>query len=109
MPFQRHRSSVIALAVAAVGAGAVLGVAGWPQSGRTLEFCSLILAAVLTGSFATGPSSARDWAAMLPSFVIDFTTLLLLGPHATMLVVTAGTVARGLTDPGHALPTGNTT
>ena len=41
---------------------------------------------------------------MLPSFVIDFTTLLLLGPPATMLVVTAGTMARGLTDPNHTRP-----
>ena len=32
------------------------------------------------------------------SFVIDFTSLLLLGPHATMLVVTAGTVTQRLTD-----------
>jgi len=104
MPIQRHRSSVIALAVAAVVTGALLGFAGWPQAGRTLEFCSLILAAVLTGSFATRPLSAQDWAATLPSFVIDFTTLLLLGPHATMLVVTAGTVARGLTDSNRSHP-----
>ncbi len=57
-----------------------------------------MLAAVLTASFAARPSPALDSATMLPSFVIDFTTLLLLGPLATMLVVTAGAVARELTD-----------
>ena len=98
-----RRSSVVLLAVAAIGTGALLGFAGWPEPGRTLEFCALILAGVVTASFATR-SSTLDWTTMLPSFVVDFTTLLLLGPHATMLVVAAGAVARGLTDPGHALP-----
>src|SRR6185295_18301704 len=46
-----------------------------------------------------------DWATMPPSFVIDFTSLLLLGTHATMLVATAGTVTQGLTDSQHAHPT----
>ncbi len=98
-----RRSSVVLLAVAAIGTGALLGFAGWPEPGRTLEFCALILAGVVTASFATR-SSTLDWTTMLPSFVVDFTTLLLLGPHATMLVVAAGAVARGLTDPGHAHP-----
>ena len=35
---------------------------------------------------------------MPPSFVIEFTALLLLGPHATAVVATAGTVMQGLTD-----------
>ena len=95
MPILRRRSSVALLALAAIGAGALLGVAGWPQPHRTLEFCGLILAAILTSALATRPSSAPDWATMPPSFVIDFTALLLLGPHATMLVATAGTVAQG--------------
>ena len=41
---------------------------------------------------------------MPPSFVIDFTSLLLLGPNATMLVATAGTVTQGLTDSQHSHP-----
>ncbi len=35
---------------------------------------------------------------MPPSFVIDFTALLLLVPHAMMLVATAGVVMQALTD-----------
>jgi len=63
-----------------------------------LEFSGLILAAILTSALAMPQSTTQDWATMPPSFVIDFTSLLLLGPHATMLVATAGTVTQGLTD-----------
>ena len=43
-------------------------------------------------------STTEDWATMPPSFVIDFLSLLLLGPHATMFVATAGAVTQRLTD-----------
>ena len=36
---------------------------------------------------------------MPPSFVIDFTALLLLGPHAMLVVAAAGAIMQGLTDP----------
>jgi diguanylate cyclase (GGDEF)-like protein/PAS domain S-box-containing protein len=81
----------------AIGAGMLLGVAGWPQPHRSLEFSGLILAAILS-SVATQQSIPDDRATMRPSFVIDFTSLLLFGPHATMLVATAGTVTQGLAD-----------
>ena len=97
-------SSVGLLSVVAIGAGLVLGLAGWPQPGRAIEFCGLILAAILTSALVAQPSGARDLATMPLSFVIDCTSLLLLGPHATMIVVTAGTVAQGLTDSTHAHP-----
>jgi diguanylate cyclase (GGDEF)-like protein/PAS domain S-box-containing protein len=83
----------------------LLGFAGWPQPHRTLEFSGLILAAILTAALATERSTTQDWATMPPSFVIDFASLLLLGPHATMLVATAGTVTQGLTDSQHSHPT----
>ena len=41
---------------------------------------------------------------MPPSFIIDFVSLLLLGPHATTLVATAGTVTNGLTDSDRSQP-----
>ena len=93
-----RRSGVVAFAAIAIGAGVLLGFAGWPQPHRTLEFSGLILAAILTSALAMQQSTTQDWATMPPSFVIDFTSLLLLGPHATMLVATAGTVTQGLTD-----------
>src|SRR3981081_1495949 len=94
----RPRSAVVAFAAIAIGAAALLGFAGWPQPHRTLEFSGLILAAILTSAFAMQQSTTQDWAIMPPSFVIDFASLLLLGPHATMLIATAGTVTQRLTD-----------
>src|SRR5216683_1867720 len=94
----RPRSAVIAFAAIAIGAGVLLGFAGWPQPHRTLEFSGLILAAILTSALALQRSTTKDWATVPPSFVIDFTSLLLLGPQATMLVAIAGTVTQRLTD-----------
>ena len=95
----RHRrSAAVAFAAIAIGAGVLLGFADWPQPHRTLEFSGLILAAILTSALAMQQSTTKDWATMPPSFVIDFTSLLLLGPTATMLVATAGTVTQRLTD-----------
>jgi diguanylate cyclase (GGDEF)-like protein/PAS domain S-box-containing protein len=98
-----RRSDVVVFAAIAIGAGVLLGLAGWPQPNRTLEFSGLILTAILISALARQQSIAQDWATTSPSFVIDFISLLLLGPHATMLVATAGTVTQGLTDsqPSH--------
>jgi diguanylate cyclase (GGDEF)-like protein/PAS domain S-box-containing protein len=101
-------SGVAAFAAVAIGAGVLLGFLGWPQPHRTLEFSGLILAAVLFSVLARHESTAQDWATMPPSFVIDFTSLLLLGPHATMLVATAGTVTQGLTDSQDSFPSRRT-
>ena len=92
-----RRRRVVLFAAAAIGAGALLAYVGWPQPLPTVEFCGLILAAILTSTLATRPST-QDWATMPASFVIDFAALLLLGPNAMMLVATAGAVAHGLTD-----------
>src|SRR4051812_6426876 len=67
------------------------------------ELSGLILAAILI-SLATRRSATQDWAIMPPSFVIDFASLLLLGPHATMLVASAGGVTEGLSDSRHSQP-----
>src|SRR2546422_1249714 len=99
-----RRSGLVVFAAIAIGAGMLLGFAGWPQPHRTIEFSSLILAAILTSALATQRSTTKDWAIMPPSFVIDFSSLLLLGPDATMLVATAGTITEGLTDSARALP-----
>ena len=99
-----RRFGVVAFAAIAIGAGVLLGFADWPQPHRTLEFSGLILAAILTSALAMQQSTTQDWATMPPSFVIDFTSLLLLGPHATMLVATAGTVTQGLTDSQRSHP-----
>jgi diguanylate cyclase (GGDEF)-like protein/PAS domain S-box-containing protein len=87
----------VAFAALAIAAATLLGFAGWPQAERTLEFTGLILAAMLTAAFAMRCSSADELSSRPLSFVVNFTSLLMFGPHATMLVATAGTVTRGLT------------
>jgi hypothetical protein len=63
-----------------------------------LRVLGLILAAILTSAFAMQQSTTNDWATVRPSFVVDFTSLLLLGPNATLLVAAAGTGTRGLAE-----------
>src|SRR6266851_4380010 len=99
-----RRFHLLALATIAIGAAVLLGLADWPQPHRTSEFSGLMLAAILTAALALQQSTTRDWATMPPSFVIDFTSLLLLGPHATMLVATAGVVTQRLTDSQRSHP-----
>jgi diguanylate cyclase (GGDEF)-like protein/PAS domain S-box-containing protein len=88
----------------AIAAGMLLGLAGWPQPHRALEFSGLILAAILTSAFAMQQSVTEDLATMPLSFVIDFTSFLLFGPNATMLVAAAGTLTQGLADSRRSHP-----
>jgi diguanylate cyclase (GGDEF)-like protein/PAS domain S-box-containing protein len=94
----RHLAGTIAIAAAAIGAGMLLGITGWLEPHRSLAFSGVILAAVLTSAFAMQRSNAAGRAAMSPSFVIDFMSLLLFGPGPTMLVTAAGTMTQGLAD-----------
>ncbi len=93
-----RRSSLIAITAAAIGAGFLLGLAGWLEPNRPLEFCALILAGILISAFAAQPAASDDRATMAPSFVIEFTSLLIFGAHAAMLVAIAGALARGFAD-----------
>ena len=101
MPPIARRYDVAAFALSALAAGAFLGLAGWPHSDRTLEFCGLILAAMLASALAMQHTTAKDWAMMPPSFVVEFTALLLLGPHAASLVAVSGVGMQWLTDAQH--------
>ncbi len=90
--------TILVFAIIAIGSGVFLGMSGWPQPDRTLELSGLILAAMLIAALALQHSSTKNWATVPPSFVIDFTALLLLGPNAMMVVATAGAVMQWLTD-----------
>ena len=85
------RLAVIALV--AIVAATALSLAGWIELGRLLELSVLLVGAVLA-SAVTQPAATADAAVMRPSFVIDFATLLLFGPHVTLLVATAGAVTQ---------------
>lgn len=100
MPPIPRRYDIVAFALVALAAGAILGLAG-PRPDQTLAVCGLILAAMLTSRLALQHISAKDWTMMPPSFVIDFTAILLLGPHWASLVAIAGAGMQGLTDGQH--------
>src|SRR4051812_49369781 len=59
-----------------------------------LELFGLVVAAILTSTAARPRTRTSEWAIMPPSFVIEFAALLLLGPNATLLIVTAATVTQ---------------
>ena len=77
-----------------MGAEILLGLTGWPQPHRILEFSGVTLAAILTSALAIRPSAADDRGIMPPSFVLDFTALLLFGTNAALFVVAMGTITR---------------
>ena len=102
------RSRLTAAAVSAavaIATAVVLGLLGWPQPGRTFEFSGLVVAAILAAALAIDRPWVDDLATMPPSFVVDFAALLLLGPHAAMLVVATGMVMPGLLQSASPRPT----
>ncbi|MCM3881136.1 MAG: EAL domain-containing protein [Vicinamibacterales bacterium] len=98
MGFRRHRTSILTCAASAIWAGALLGFAYWPPPDQVVQYSALILATILTRALAAQRAAAKDWATAPPSFIVDFASLLLLGPNATMLVASAGVVTQGLAD-----------
>jgi diguanylate cyclase (GGDEF)-like protein/PAS domain S-box-containing protein len=84
------------LAALLLGTGTVLGLAGWPQADRTLQFSGAILAAILTATLATRLPAAEDRGAMPPSFIVELSALLLLGGYAALFVAAAGILMRWL-------------
>jgi diguanylate cyclase (GGDEF)-like protein/PAS domain S-box-containing protein len=95
------------LAVAAAvltGAAVLSGLAGWPAAERMAEFPALIVAAVLVAAFAQRSSAAEDRGLMPPSFVVDFSALLLLGGSPALSVAAAGFVVRQLAVPTPSRP-----
>jgi diguanylate cyclase (GGDEF)-like protein/PAS domain S-box-containing protein len=95
--FPRHSGLFIFSAIATCGV-VLLGLVGWPQPNRVLEFSALVVAAILTSVLAVQRPAAEDRGMMPLAFVIHFASLLLFGPLVTMIVVTAGAAAYMLGD-----------
>src|SRR6476469_2831703 len=66
----------------------------WAPPDRILEFVGLVVATILTSTAARQRTRTSDWAIVPPSFVIEFASLLLLGPDATLVIVAAATVTQ---------------
>ena len=103
----RH-TGLFLFAAVATGAVLLMGLSGWPQPDRTLEFSGLIVAAILTSVLAVQRPAAEERGMMPLSYVIHFAALLLFGPHVTMLVVAAGALASVLADARRTRPLGRT-
>jgi diguanylate cyclase (GGDEF)-like protein/PAS domain S-box-containing protein len=90
-----ERVDTFALAAIAIAAGLVLGVGGWLQPYRPVDFCGLIVAAILVSALAKRQPIAEERGTMPFTFVIDFAALLLFGPGPAMVVASAGTILKG--------------
>jgi diguanylate cyclase (GGDEF)-like protein/PAS domain S-box-containing protein len=101
-------SALFLFAAIATGAVMLLGLSGWPQAQRTFEFSGLIVVTILTSVVAVQRPAAEDRGMMPLSFVIHFTSLLLVGPHVTMVVVATGAIAFALADAQRTRPPGRT-
>jgi len=95
--FPRH-SGLFVYAALVTSAVVLVGIMGWPQPERVLEFTALIVAAILTSVLAVQRPAAEDRGMMPLAFVIHFASLLMFGPHVTMIVIVAGVVAHVLAD-----------
>jgi diguanylate cyclase (GGDEF)-like protein/PAS domain S-box-containing protein len=95
---------LVVFAAAVTGGAVLLGVTGWVQPDRVLEFSGVILAAILTSAAAILPSKAEDRGMMPPSFVIDFSALLFFGGREALFVAAAGITTRWLADSDRARP-----
>jgi len=89
-------SSVFVLAAAALAVPLALYAAGRPDAPRALEIAGFAVAALLASAVNVRPSSTSELDDMRSSFVLDFATLILLGPPAATVVAASGEIASGL-------------
>ena len=101
-------SGLFVFAAIATGGVLLLGLSGWPQPDRALEFSGLIVAAILTAVIAVQRPAAEDRGMTPAFFVIHFTSLLLVGPFATIIVAAAGAITFVLADTQQTRPLSRT-
>jgi diguanylate cyclase (GGDEF)-like protein/PAS domain S-box-containing protein len=91
-----HRWLAAVFAAVALGVAAILGWTGWPEPNRIFDF-PVLMTAALGASFMSlqGPATK---VVMQPSFVIEFASLLLLGPNAAMLLAVVRILIQRLID-----------
>jgi len=82
----------------AIGAAALLAWVGWPEPNRVFDF-PVLMTAALGASFMTLQRPSTKMV-MQPSFVIEFASLLVVGPNAAAAIAIAGTVMQRLLNTG---------
>jgi diguanylate cyclase (GGDEF)-like protein/PAS domain S-box-containing protein len=79
-------------------------IAGWPQSGRTVELAALVAAAIFASLLGAERPAAKHRAIMPPSFVVTFCALLLLEADLATLVAAAAALTPGFLGPYREQP-----
>src|SRR3954462_15231455 len=93
------RTTIVALfAVLAIATAVSASYVGWFLPDRPIELSGLIAAALLTAALALQRWSARHWTIMPPSFIVEVTALLLLGPDVMTLTAAAGALMLALSN-----------
>ena len=99
------RTTAAALfAVLAIATAVSTSSLGWFLPHRTIELSGLVAAALLTAALALQRWSARHWTIMPPSFIVEVTALLLLGPEVMAMTAAAGAVMLALSNSEGAQP-----
>jgi diguanylate cyclase (GGDEF)-like protein/PAS domain S-box-containing protein len=86
-------------ATIAVAAGLLLSHAEWPRDSRLTMFAALLVTGCLASRVTLRLPTNRHRANLSASFIVDFLSLLLLGPHPTILVAGIGGACHSLTGP----------
>jgi diguanylate cyclase (GGDEF)-like protein len=94
--------------VATLAAGGLVYALGWLDARQALQLCGLMLAAIAASQPLLQPHASADWRVLRPSFVIEFTAVLLFA-LPMLLVAAAGAVTRILGDRENRQPLWRTT
>jgi diguanylate cyclase (GGDEF)-like protein/PAS domain S-box-containing protein len=97
-PFRRLPAGARLFLGATIVVAAVLLLwrAEWPRDSRVLMFGTLLVTGCLASRFTLRLPTNRHRANLSASFIVDFLSLLLLGPHATIVVAGVGAASHSL-------------
>jgi diguanylate cyclase (GGDEF)-like protein/PAS domain S-box-containing protein len=68
----------------------------WPDPSKIPEFVVLLVLSIVTSALKLPLPTIKNRTTMSASFVIDFTSLLVFGAHATMPIAAAGALSQSL-------------
>ena len=98
-------TTLVALfAILAIATAVSTGYFGWFLPQRTIELTALVAAVLLTAVLAPQRRSATHWTIMPPSFIVEMTALLLLGPEVMTMTAVAGALMLALSHAEGAQP-----
>jgi diguanylate cyclase (GGDEF)-like protein/PAS domain S-box-containing protein len=107
MWYSSRRVVVALFAVLAIAAAVSVSYTGYFLPQRTIEFSALVAAALLTCALPIQRSAAKHWTTVPPSFLIEVTALLLLGPEAMAVIAVVAAVMLAVADSSYGrLPRG---